>query len=80
MNVLETIKDFICDIVTAVQNFFEEEVVFTKKTFILITALCTAIGLIGGFLVSPIKKGIYFNISNNGNNNNGNNSEPDDEE
>lgn len=65
---LETIKDFFENICETVQDFFEEDVRVTRKALITTTVLCTFAGLIAGFIVSPIKKGIYINISNNGNN------------
>lgn len=66
---LETIKDFFENICTTVKDFFEDDVKITRKALLSTTLLCTFVGLITGFIVSPIKKGIYINISNNGNNN-----------
>lgn len=65
---LETIRDFFENICETVQDFFEEDVTFTRKAILTTTLLCTFTGIIAGFILSPIKKGIYFNISNNGNN------------
>lgn len=65
---LETIKDFFETVCETVKDFFEEDVTFTRKAIITTTLLCTFTGLIAGFIISPIKKGIYINISNNGNN------------
>ncbi len=64
---LETIKDYVCSAADAVKDFFEEEVSFPRKSLLSLVSLCVLMGTVCGFLFSPIKKGIYVNISNNGN-------------
>lgn len=68
MNILEKIKDAVYDLCTTVQDFFNDELTFTRKTVIAAISICTLMGMVWGFIISPIKKGIYINISNNGNN------------
>lgn len=67
MNILETVKDTIHNICACILGFFDEELTLTRKTLIIISSICALGGIIGGFIVSPIKKGVYINIANNGN-------------
>ena len=48
-------------------NFFNSDRTTTRKKLLNFGAIVFMAGIIIGFLFSPIKKGFYFNISNNGN-------------
>lgn len=52
---------------TNVTDFFEGEHTTSRKKIITIGTICFLTGVVLGFLFSPIKKGFYFNVSNNGN-------------
>lgn len=67
MNILETVKDTLTTATSTVSNFFNEETSITRKNFAILCALFALIGIVYGFLIAPIKKGIYVNVSNNGN-------------
>ncbi|MCM1158818.1 MAG: hypothetical protein NC300_08780 [Bacteroidales bacterium] len=67
MNILETVKDTISDICTSVEDFFTDEISVTRKSLMTVGAVCALVGIVWGFVLSPIKKGIYINIANNGN-------------
>lgn len=69
MNFLETACDTITGAKDYVVDYFTEDTTTTRKKILMIGAVCTLVGIVTGFLVSPIKKGIYINISNNGSNN-----------
>lgn len=67
MDILETMKDTATDIVQTAKDYFVGETVTSRTKVMTTCTICTLTGIIIGFLFSPIKKGIYFNISNNGN-------------
>lgn len=67
MNILETVSDTITDAKDSVVYYFTGETYTTRKKLFTTCTLCMLTGIILGFVLSPIKKGIYFNISNNGN-------------
>lgn len=48
-------------------NFFNGDRITTRKKLMSFGAIVFMLGIIIGFVFSPIKKGFYFNISNNGN-------------
>ncbi len=48
-------------------NFFNGDRITTRKKLITFGAIVFMLGIILGFVFSPVKKGFYFNISNNGN-------------
>lgn len=48
-------------------NFFNSERTTTRKNLLTYGAIVFMLGIILGFVFSPVKKGFYFNISNNGN-------------
>ena len=48
-------------------NFFNGDRRTTRKKLITFGAIVFMLGIILGFVFSPVKKGFYFNISNNGN-------------
>ena len=48
-------------------NFFNGDRITTRKKLLTYGAIVFMLGIIIGFLFAPIKKGFYFNISNNGN-------------
>ena len=48
-------------------NFFNGDQITTRKKLLTYGAIVFMLGIIIGFLFAPIKKGFYFNISNNGN-------------
>ena len=48
-------------------NFFNSERITTRKNLLTFGAIVFMLGIIIGFVFAPIKKGFYFNISNNGN-------------
>lgn len=60
----------------SVFNFFNGDRITTRKKLITFGAMVFMLGIIIGFVFAPIKKGFYFNISNNGN---GNGDEDDEE-
>ena len=64
MDILETVKDTFTDAISSIQEFFNEETTTTRKTLIIICAIFTLIGIVYGFLISPIKKGIQVNVTN----------------
>ena len=67
MKILETVKEMAGMMVDAIRDYFEEETTTSRRKVIATCTLCTLLGIVLGFLVAPIKKGFYFNISNNGN-------------
>lgn len=52
-------KENICD-------FFSEETTVTRKTIAIICIIAALIGIVYGFLLSPIKRGIHVNVINSG--------------
>ena len=48
-------------------NFFNGDRITTRKKLMTFGAIVFMLGIIIGFVFAPIKKGFYFNISNNGN-------------
>lgn len=60
LDTLSNIKEYLCD-------FFDEETTVTRKTIAIICIISALIGIIYGFMISPIKKGIQVNVTNNGN-------------
>lgn len=48
-------------------NFFNAEKTTTRKNLLTFGAIAFMSGIILGFVFSPVKKGFYFNVSNNGN-------------
>lgn len=48
-------------------NFFNGDRITTRKKLMTYGAIVFMLGIIIGFVFAPIKKGFYFNISNNGN-------------
>lgn len=60
LDTLSDIKEYFCD-------FFDEETTVTRKTIAIICIISALVGIIYGFLISPIKKGIHVNVTNNGN-------------
>lgn len=67
MNIFRTVCDTVTDAKDCVVNYFTEDTATTRKKILMLGAVCTLIGIVVGFILSPIKKGIYVNISNNGN-------------
>ncbi len=63
----KTAGDMVTDTKDSIVDYFTRDTYTTRKKIITTCTLCTLIGIIIGFLLSPIKKGFYFNISNNGN-------------
>ncbi|MDE6432944.1 MAG: hypothetical protein K2L07_01795 [Lachnospiraceae bacterium] len=55
-------KDYVVD-------YFTEDTTTTRKKILMLGTICTLVGIVVGFIFSPIKKGIYINISNNNSNN-----------
>lgn len=67
MNFLRPITEFVANAKDYAVDFMTEETTTTRKqTFTTCTIIALA-GIIIGFVFSPIKKGFYFNISDNGN-------------
>lgn len=48
--------------------YMTEEIPTSRKQILTICTIFAMAGIILGFFLSPIKKGIHINISNNGNN------------
>jgi len=65
MNILETVKDTITDAATSIRDFFNEETTTTRKTVAVTCAIFALIGIVYGFLISPVKRGIQVNVTNN---------------
>lgn len=63
----KTAGDMVTDTKDSIVDYFTGDTYTTRKKIITTCTLCTLIGIVIGFLLSPIKKGFYFNISNNGN-------------
>ncbi len=68
MNYVRNVCDFVTDAKDRVMDYFTEDTTTTRRKILTLGAVCTLVGIVAGFLFSPIKKGIYINISNNGNN------------
>lgn len=69
MNIFETVCHTVTDAKDYVTDYFTEDTTTTRKKILILGAICTLVGIVAGFIFSPIKKGIYINISNNGSNN-----------
>lgn len=67
MDILKTIKDTFTDTILSIKYFFNEEMVITRKTIAVTCTIFTLLGIIYGFLVAPVKRGIHVNITNNEN-------------
>jgi len=67
MNYVRNVCDFVTDAKDRVMDYFTEDTTTTRRKILILGATCTLVGIVAGFLFSPIKKGIYINISNNGN-------------
>lgn len=64
MDILETVKDTFVNAITFMKEFFNEETTTTRKTLVIVCAIFTLIGIVYGFLIAPIKKGVLVNITN----------------
>lgn len=64
MDILETVKDTFVNAITSMKEFFNEETTTTRKTLVIVCAIFTLIGIVYGFLIAPIKKGVSVNITN----------------
>ncbi len=75
MYVLQTVSNTISEVTEticgglsrakeAVCDFFDEDATLSRKTFALVCFICILAGVIYGFLLSPVKKGIHVNIAN----------------
>lgn len=64
---VETAGDMITNAKDAIVDYFTCDTYTTRKKILTTCTLCTLTGILIGFLLSPIKKGFYLNISNNGN-------------
>ena len=69
MEILENVWEIITDAKETVTDYFTGDTVTSRKNMITHGGLCLLFGIVAGFLLAPIKKGIYINISDNGNNN-----------
>ena len=78
MNVLESItctlsdvKEFLWDAIAntkeALCDFFDDEMCVTRKSIFIICTISGLIGILYGFLISPVKKGIQVNVNKNKN-------------
>lgn len=67
MEIMEKAQDIVRDVRESVTDYFMEDTLTSRKNLLTMGTICLMIGMIAGFIFSPIKKGIYFNISNNGN-------------
>ncbi|MBR1866341.1 MAG: hypothetical protein IJ801_07530 [Lachnospiraceae bacterium] len=56
-NALSNVKERVC-------TFWDEDTSLTRRNLALICILFALIGVIYGFLLSPVKKGIQVNITN----------------
>lgn len=62
--VTETICSGLSKAKQAVCDFFDEDATLSRKTFALVCFICIMIGMIYGFLLAPVKKGIQVNVNN----------------
>ena len=67
MEIWEKACDIVSDAKESVSDYFLEDTITSRKKLLTLGTICVLIGIITGFLFSPIKKGIYINISDNGN-------------
>lgn len=67
MEILNNVKNTALEAAENIQYYFEEETITTRKKIIATCTTFVLAGIVLGFFISPIKKGFYFNISNNGN-------------
>lgn len=65
MYILETVKETITDTITSIKEFFNEEMTTTRKAVAITCAISALIGIVYGFLISPVKKGIQVNVTTN---------------
>lgn len=65
MNILGTVKDTFTTAAISAKEYFNEETTITRKTFAITCTVFVLIGVVYGFLISPIKKGIQVNVTNN---------------
>lgn len=69
MNIFKTVCDTVTDAKDYVVDYFTEDTTTTRKKILMLGTICTLVGIVVGFIFSPIKKGVYINISNNNSNN-----------
>lgn len=69
MEILEKAWDIMIDAKETVTDYFTGDTVTSRKSMITLGSFCLLFGIVAGFLLSPIKKGVYINISDNGSNN-----------
>lgn len=67
MDLLKTLTETAAGGVSAAKDYMNDETVTTRKHTAAICIFCILLGALVGFAFSPIKHGIYVNISNNGN-------------
>lgn len=52
-------------LVSQVKDYFEESKSISRAELVKFGAICVLAGVVYGFLLSPIKKGICVNVTNN---------------
>lgn len=67
MDILKTVKDTFTDSIISIKDFFNEETTITRKTIAITCTIFTLLGIIYGFLIAPVKRGIQINVTNNDN-------------
>lgn len=65
MEILEKTTDILTDVKDTIRDYFSEDTILNRKKLLTLGAICTLTGIVTGFLFSPIKNGIYINVSNN---------------
>lgn len=65
MELLRTIKDTLTTAIDNLKDYLDEDTTLTRKTIACIGFTCILIGIIYGFIISPIKKGFNINFINN---------------
>lgn len=68
MEIMEKAYDIVTTAKDTITDYFNEDTLTSRKKLLTLSTICLLIGIIAGFIFSPIKKGIYINVSNNGNN------------
>ncbi len=67
MDILRTMKDSFTDTIILIKDFFNEETTMTRKVIAITCSIFALLGIIYGFLIAPVKRGIQINITNNEN-------------
>lgn len=64
MEIIENLKDVVCNAADTANSYLEEELSVTRKTILIVSAFALLLGTIYGFCVSPVRKGIHIEVTN----------------